>query len=63
MSGNDAGRGAIQATEQRIAEDIAIYTQPDGGRGGQRGSVEHSTAAAASDSKAIDINASRQPAR
>ncbi len=62
MSGNDAGRGAIQANEQRIAEDIAINTQPDGGWGGQRGSVEHSTAAAASDSKAIDINAGRQPA-
>ncbi len=45
MSGNDAGRGAIQATEQRIAEDIAINTQPDGGRGGQRGQrrAQHSS--------------------
>ena len=61
MSGNDAGRGAIQATEQRIAEDIAIYTQPDGA-GRPAGQRRAHTAAAASDSKAIDINASRQPA-
>ncbi len=62
MSGNDAGRGAIQATEQRIAEDIAIYTQPDGGQGRPAGAASrHSTTAAASDSKAIDISG-RQPA-